>query len=64
VYRGPGASAAGPLHHYVFELFALDTVLDVKPGADAFETRKAIMTAIDGHILGRAAYTGRFRRPQ
>lgn len=64
VYRGPGASAAGPLHHYVFELFALDIVLDVKPGADAFETRKAIMSAIDGHVLGRAAYVGRFRRPQ
>lgn len=64
VYRGPGAAATGPLHHYVFELFALDIVLDIKPGADAFETRKAIMTAIDGHVLGRAAYTGRFRRPQ
>lgn len=64
VYRGPGAQASGPLHHYVFELFALDIVLDVKPGADAFETRKAIMNAIDGHVLGRAAYVGRFRRPQ
>lgn len=64
VYRGPGAGAAGPLHHYVFELFALDIVLDVKPGEDAFATRKAIMSAIDGHVLGRAAYTGRFRRPQ
>ena len=64
VYRGPGAGAAGPLHHYVFELFALDTVLDVKPGEDAFATRKAIMGAIDGHVLARAAYTGRFRRPQ
>ena len=64
VYRGPGAGAAGPLHHYVFELFALDTVLDVTPGEDAFATRKAIMGAIDGHVLARAAYTGRFRRPQ
>src|SRR5690606_25530098 len=64
VYRGPGAGATGPLHHYVFELFALDIVLDVKPGEDAFATRKAIMSAIDGHVLARAAYTGRFRRPQ
>ena len=64
VYRGPGAGASGPLHHYVFELFALDITLDVKPGDDAFATRKAIMSAIEGHILGRAAYTGRFRRPQ
>jgi Raf kinase inhibitor-like YbhB/YbcL family protein len=36
VYRGPGAPATGPLHHYVFELYALDTKLDVTPAADAF----------------------------
>jgi Raf kinase inhibitor-like YbhB/YbcL family protein len=24
-YRGPGAPAVGPYHHYTFELFALDT---------------------------------------
>src|SRR5262245_5187042 len=29
VYRGPGAPANGPYHHYVFELFALDTKIDV-----------------------------------
>ncbi|MES3019652.1 MAG: YbhB/YbcL family Raf kinase inhibitor-like protein [Bacteroidota bacterium] len=63
VYRGPGAAATGPLHHYMFELFALDTKLDVKPAADAFESRKLVMKAMDGHILGRAAYGGRFRRP-
>src|SRR5436305_1325726 len=28
-YRGPGALSMGPTHHYVFELFALDTMLDV-----------------------------------
>src|SRR6476661_456196 len=36
MYRGPGAAANGPLHHYVFELYALDTKLEVKPTADAF----------------------------
>src|SRR2546423_6248094 len=25
VYRGPGAGANGPRHHYMFELYALDT---------------------------------------
>ncbi len=34
-YKGPGASAAGPLHHYVFELFALDIKLDEKASAHA-----------------------------
>src|SRR5580700_2204530 len=33
MYRGPGAGANGPFHHYVFELYALDTKLDVKPSA-------------------------------
>src|SRR5213080_4882658 len=64
MYRGPGAAASGPLHHYVFELYALDTKLDVKPSADAFETRANVMKAIQGHILAKAVYGGLFRRPQ
>lgn len=64
VYRGPGAPANGPMHHYMFELFALDTTLDVKPVADAFETRAAVMKAMQGHVLGKAVYGGLFKRPQ
>jgi Raf kinase inhibitor-like YbhB/YbcL family protein len=64
VYRGPGAPASGPRHHYTFELFALDTKIDVQPGTDAFETRAAILKAIQGHILGKAVYMGLFHRPQ
>jgi Raf kinase inhibitor-like YbhB/YbcL family protein len=64
VYRGPGAPANGPAHHYVFEIFALDTKLDVQPTADAFETRINVMKGIQGHILGKAVYLGLFRRPQ
>jgi Raf kinase inhibitor-like YbhB/YbcL family protein len=64
VYRGPGAPATGPLHHYVFEIFALDTKLDVQPVEDAFETRTNVVKAIQGHILGKAVYMGLFRRPQ
>src|SRR5262245_40135362 len=64
VYRGPGAPANGPPHHYVFELYALDTKLDVQPTADAFETRANVIKAIQGHILGKAVYLGLFRRPQ
>lgn len=64
VYRGPGAPATGPMHHYMFELFALDTKLDVKPAADAFETRANVMKAMQGHILGKAVYGGLFKRPQ
>jgi Raf kinase inhibitor-like YbhB/YbcL family protein len=64
MYRGPGAGATGPKHHYMFELYALDTALDVQPAADAFESRANVMKAIQGHILGKAVYGGLFRRPQ
>jgi Raf kinase inhibitor-like YbhB/YbcL family protein len=40
MYRGPGAGANGPFHYYAFELYALDTMLEVKPSSDAFETRQ------------------------
>jgi Raf kinase inhibitor-like YbhB/YbcL family protein len=64
VYRGPGAAATGPLHHYMFEIYALDTKLDVQPAADAFETRANVMKAMQGHVLGNAVYGGLFKRPQ
>ena len=64
VYRGPGAPAGGPPHHYVFELYALDTPLGVEPSEDAFETRARVMAAVQGHVLGKAVYLGLFRRPQ
>src|SRR5262245_62743950 len=64
VYRGPGAPASGPLHHYMFEIYALDTKLAVQPAADAFETRTNVFRAMQGHILGKAVYGGLFRRPQ
>jgi Raf kinase inhibitor-like YbhB/YbcL family protein len=64
MYRGPGAPASGPLHHYTFELFALDTKVDVAVAADAFETRTNVMKAMQGHILGKAVYMGLFHRPQ
>src|SRR6476659_1061975 len=34
-YRGPGAPAAGPFHHYTIEVYAIDTMLDVQPSANA-----------------------------
>jgi Raf kinase inhibitor-like YbhB/YbcL family protein len=64
MYRGPGAPANGPMHHYMFELYALDNRLDVQPAADAFETRANVFKAMQGHILAKAVYGGLFRRPQ
>ncbi len=63
-YRGPGASASGPPHHYVFELFALDSMVDVPAvGASPPQTRAAVVAAMAGHIRGKAVYVGLFRRP-
>lgn len=64
MYRGPGAGANGPYHHYMFEIYALDTKLDVQPTTDAFETRANVMKAMNGHVIGKAVYGGLFRRPQ
>lgn len=59
-FMGPGAPAAGPDHHYTFELFALDEKLSLGPDA----TRAQVLDAMQGHILGKAAMVGRFHRPQ
>jgi Raf kinase inhibitor-like YbhB/YbcL family protein len=62
-YRGPGAPAAGPAHHYVFELFALDASVDVPAvGASPPQTRAAVAAAMAGHVRGKAAYVGLFKR--
>ncbi|HKD07902.1 MAG TPA: YbhB/YbcL family Raf kinase inhibitor-like protein [Bryobacteraceae bacterium] len=54
-YFGPGAPA-GPIHHYVFEFYALDTKLDLP----AKTTRDELLKAMDGHVIGKAAWFGRF----
>lgn len=64
VYRGPGAPANGPMHHYTFELYALDTKLNVPAGEDAWASRTAVWKAMEGHVLAKAVYVGLFRRPQ
>lgn len=63
-YRGPGAPATGPYHHYTFEIYALDIKLDtVEPGANEQETRTKVMAAMQGHVRGKAVMFGLFRRP-
>jgi Raf kinase inhibitor-like YbhB/YbcL family protein len=65
VYRGPGAPATGPYHHYTFEIYALDIKLDtVEPVVgNEQETRTKVMAAMQGHVLGKAVMFGLFRRP-
>jgi Raf kinase inhibitor-like YbhB/YbcL family protein len=63
-YMGPGAPATGPYHHYTFELYALDTKVEVPAGTpqEAAATRAAVMKAIEGHALGKAVLVGRFHQ--
>lgn len=62
-YRGPAAPATGPAHVYVFELFALDAVLDVPAvGGAPPATRAAVLAAMAGHVRGKAVLAGNFRR--
>jgi len=62
-YRGPAASGSGAPHHYVFELYALDTTIDVPAvGAPPAQARAAVMAAMAGHVRGKGVYTGTYRR--
>lgn len=55
-YDGP-CPPPGPAHHYIFTLYALDTELHLKSGADYNDLQKAMK----GHILGQTKVTGLFK---
>jgi phosphatidylethanolamine-binding protein (PEBP) family uncharacterized protein len=54
-YFGPVAGL-GPLHHHVFEFYALDTKLDLPANV----TREDLVKAMDGHVVGKSAWFERF----
>jgi Raf kinase inhibitor-like YbhB/YbcL family protein len=56
-YGGPCPPPGKP-HRYYFKLYALDSKLNLKPGA----TKKDVEQAIEGHILAQAELMGRFKR--
>lgn len=58
-FFGPCAPP-GPVHHYTFELFALDTTLDLQKGA----SRDDVTKAMDGHVLTGTVLIGLFHRTQ
>jgi phosphatidylethanolamine-binding protein (PEBP) family uncharacterized protein len=57
-YRGPGAGPQGPPHHYTLVLYALNAPLTLAPDAD----RAAVMAAMEGKVLARGIFGGRFMR--
>jgi len=56
-YGGPCPPPGGP-HRYFFKLYALDTMLNLEAGL----TKKALLKAMEGHILEEAQIIGKFRR--
>ncbi|NMC71776.1 MAG: YbhB/YbcL family Raf kinase inhibitor-like protein [Myxococcales bacterium] len=56
-WGGPFPPPGAP-HRYVFTLYALDTTVNLPPGA----TKEQLLAAIDGHVLGTAVLTGTYRR--
>ncbi len=59
-YYGPHPPVGDPPHHYVFQLFALDTMLNADPGA----TRDQVLAAMDGHVLAKGRLIGTYQQVQ
>lgn len=57
-YLGPGAPAGPRFHHYVLEVFALDRTIALAATA----SRAELLAAIEGFVVDKAAYVGRFKR--
>ena len=56
-YGGP-CPPPGPAHRYFFKLYALDTRLELKAGAQ----KKDVEAAMEGHVLGTAQLMGTYAR--
>lgn len=53
-YGGP--CPPGGTHRYFFKLYALDTLLDLPPGA----SKQEVLAAMQGHVLAGAELMGKF----
>ncbi len=56
-YGGPCPPPGKP-HRYFFKLYAVDRVLDLKPGA----SKQEVEQALQGHILAQAELMGKYGR--
>ena len=56
-YGGPCPPPGKP-HRYFFKLYALDTILELKPGA----SKKAVEKAMEKHVLAQGELMGTYKR--
>lgn len=57
-YLGPAPPPGSGQHRYFFNLYALDTELDLKAGV----SKKQLVQAMSGHILAEAQLKGTYQR--
>lgn len=57
-YMGPSPPPGHGPHRYFHDLLALDTELDLQPGA----SREQLEGALDGHVLAKAQLVGTYER--
>ena len=57
-YDGPRPPAGHGTHHYRFILYAVDTILDLGPGASKAE----LLSALKGHVLASTQRVGTYSR--
>jgi len=55
-YQPPCPPVGVRPHHYIFELYALDTKLDLPVGS----SRADLLKALDGHVIGKTSLVGVF----
>ncbi len=57
-YDGPAPPRGHGLHHYHFQVFALDTELDLPPGVG----RHRLLEAMEGHVIAAGDLVGTYER--
>ncbi len=57
-YGGPCPPRGHGVHHYHFKVYALDTELNLRPGA----TRKELEKAMEGHVIQMGELVGLYER--
>jgi Raf kinase inhibitor-like YbhB/YbcL family protein len=59
-YYGPRPPVGDPPHRYHFQVFALDTMLAVPPGAE----RDELLAAMSGHVLAAGEIVGSYQQDE